>query len=260
MKCIQLDNLRLTYRRGKVRALDGIHLEIDHSSFLGLCGPNGAGKSTLIRILAGLIRHDHGRIRLFEQEISSGSYAHRQRIGFVLDKPTYIERLTCKEFLRFAGAMYNVPREQTESRVEELLRFFDLSDVEERLIETYSKGMKQKVSLAAAVIHEPELLVLDEPFDGIDPKSTEEIRQMLLQMNQKGITIVITTHILEWIESLCTECAIIHKGRVVFQSRMDRLESQLKRLGNSEKRATLKEIFLQVTSEDRPHNSLSWLT
>ena len=119
--------------------------------------------------------------------------------------------------------------------------------------------MKQKVSLAAAIIHKPDLLILDEPFDGIDPSSTEEIKQNLLQMNRKGITIVITTHILEWIESLCTECAIIHKGQVVFQSRMDQLESQLKRLG-SEKGTTLKDIFLQVTSEDRPHKSLSWLT
>ena len=259
MKCIQLDNLSLTYRRGRITALDDLHLEVDRGSFLGLCGPNGAGKSSVIRVLAGLTRHDRGRIRLFQEEIRPGSFTHRRRMGFVLDHAAYVDRLTGKEFLKFVGTMYEVPGERLQGRVAELLRFFDLSDVEDRTIDTYSKGMKQKVSLAAAIIHEPDLLILDEPFDGIDPTSTEEIRQILLRMNRKGATVVITTHVLEWIESLCTECAIIHKGKVVFQSRMDRLESRLKALGDGGTRASLKDIFLKVTSVERPHKSLSWL-
>ena len=260
MKCIQLDNLCLTYRRGKVKALDDLHLAVDRGAFLGLCGPNGAGKTTLIRVLAGLIRQDRGEIRLFDREIRPAAFAHRRRMGFVLDRPTYFPRLTCREFLGFAGAMYEIPRSSLEARVDELLGFFDLTEVEERLIDTYSKGMKPKVSLAAAIIHEPDLLILDEPFDGIDATSTEEIRQVLLRMNQRGLTIIITTHILEWIESLCTECAIIHKGQVVLHSRMDDLESRFAGLGDGNTNATLRDVFLHVTSADRPDKSLSWLT
>ncbi len=259
MKCIQLDNLHLEYQRGKIKALDGLNLQVDHGSFLGLLGQNGAGKTTLIHILAGLIAQNCGQIRLFNQEIRSDSFAHRQRIGFVLDQPTYFDRLTCREFLKFAGVMYDVPKHELDNKVEELLRFFDLTDAEDRWIHTYSKGMKQKVSLAAAIIHEPDLLILDEPFDGIDTTSTEEIKQILLRMNQKGVTIVLTSHILEWIESLCTECAILHKGQVVFHSRIDQLELQLKRLNDSKTKASLRDVFLQVTSGDRTHKSLSWL-
>ena len=131
---------------------------------------------------------------------------------------------------------------------------------EDKWIETYSKGMKQKVSIAAAIIHEPDLLILDEPFDGIDATSAEEIKEILLQMNKKGVTIVITSHQLELIEALCTECAILHKGQIVFQSKMDELEKQLQESGDSKGQTSLKEIFLQVTSADRPHKSLSWLS
>jgi ABC-2 type transport system ATP-binding protein len=181
-------------------------------------------------------------------------------MGFVLDQPLYFDRLTCREFLGFVGVMYDLPKADVNNRVEELIRFFDLTEAADRFIETYSKGMKQKVSLAAAILHEPVLLVLDEPFDGIDAASAEEIRQLLLRMNRKGVTILITSHILEFIESLCTECAILHKGRVVFQSRMDELEMQLQRSGDNEQRTSLRDIFLQVTSADRPHKSLSWLS
>lgn len=260
MKCIQLDNLHLEYRRGKTKALNGLNLQVDQGSFLGLVGPNGSGKTTLIHILAGLLKQDRGQIRLFNQEILSASFSHRQRMGFVLDQPVYFDRLTCREFLMFAGKMYEIPKEELEGKVEELLRFFDLMDAEDKWIETYSKGMKQKVSIAAAIIHEPDLLILDEPFDGIDATSAEEIKEILLQMNKKGVTIVITSHQLELIEALCTECAILHKGQIVFQSKIDELEKQLQESGNSKAQTSLKEIFLQITSADRPHKSLSWLS
>ena len=160
----------------------------------------------------------------------------------------------------FAGRMYEISKEELEGKVEELLRFFDLMDAEDKWIETYSKGMKQKVSIAAAIIHEPDLLILDEPFDGIDAASAEEIKEILLQMNKKGVTIVITSHQLELIEALCTECAILHKGQIVFQSKIDELEKQLQESDNSKAQTSLKEIFLQITSADRPHKSLSWLS
>ncbi len=260
MNAIQFYDLSKRYRKNSVRALDSLCLEIKKGQLFGLVGPNGAGKTTLIHIIAGLIRRTSGKMVIFDQEIGKTDFLFRRRIGFVLDRPMYFGRLTVKEYLEFVAGMYDMPKQDVHGKIEELVAFFDLEPVARNYIETYSKGMKQKVSLAAAIIHEPDLLILDEPFDGIDATSAEEIEQILFRMNQKGVTIVITSHILEWIESLCTECAIIHRGRVAFQSMMDGLELQLQNPGDDKTKASLKDIFLQVTSADRRHKSLSWLS
>ena len=260
MNAIQFHNLSKHYRNGSVKALDSLCVKIKQGQLFGLVGPNGAGKTTLIYIIAGLIRRSSGKMVIFNQEIGKMDFFFRQRIGFVLDRPMYFDKLTVKEYLEFVAGMYNIAKQDTQSKIEELVNFFDLEPVAGNYIETYSKGMKQKVSLAAAIIHEPDLLILDEPFDGIDANSAEEIKQLLLQMNEKGVTIVITSHQLELIETLCTECAILHKGKIVFQSKIDELEKQLQASGNSKAQTSLKEIFLQITSSDRPHKSLSWLS
>ena len=259
MRYVKLRNLHKRYRMGLVRALDGMNLKIDQGSLCGLVGPNGAGKTTLIYILAGLKRQDSGQVFLFEQEIKRDTFALRQRMGFVLDRPLYFEKLTCREFLRFTGAMYDLPKDEVHRKIEELLHFFDLVEVADRFIETYSKGMKQKVSLAAAIVHEPQLLVLDEPFDGIDPGSSEAIKRILVRMTEKGVTILITSHVLEMIETLCTECAIMHRGKIIFQSRMDEFERRVKKIGDEKTIGSLREVFLQITSSRHRHKTLSWL-
>ena len=155
--------------------------------------------------------------------------------------------------------MYGVERETTRHRIEELLEFFDLATVARDFVETYSKGMKQKLSVAAAIIHEPDLLILDEPLDGIDVASGEDITRILLQMNRSGVTIMITSHVLEMVETLCSDVAIVDNGRVVFHSPMDELERSLQMSDAAETKVSLRDVFLQITSPDRPHKTLSWL-
>lgn len=260
MIAIQVAKLSKLYKKGNVKALDNLSVSVTKGSVFGLIGPNGAGKTTLIYIIAGLIRRSSGKMVIFHKEIGNRDFLFRQRIGFVLDRPMYFDKLTVKEYLEFVAGMYDIPKQDTQGKIEELVSFFDLEPAVRNYIETYSKGMKQKVSIAAAIIHEPDLLILDEPFDGIDTTSAEEIKEILLQMNKKGVTIVITSHQLELIEALCTECAILHKGQIVFQSKIDELEKQLQASGNTKAQTSLKEIFLQITSADRPHKSLSWLS
>ena len=218
MEAIGITALSKQYAHGKHKALDNLSLVLDAGTSLGLIGVNGAGKTTLLHVIAGLIKRDSGSVRLFGKEIHAGDYAYKRRVGFLLDKAFYFEKLTPAEYLEFAAGMYGLQSAESRQKTEELLAFFDLVDSADVLTERLSRGMKQKVSLAAAIIHEPELLILDEPFDGIDVPSAEAIRQILLKMNDGGVTVLITSHNLEIVETLCTECAIIDKGKSVPES------------------------------------------
>lgn len=260
MSAIRVENLCKSYRKDKVQALDNLCIKIEKGSLFGLIGLNGAGKSTLIAILSGLIRRDAGKVFILEDEIEDHDYLYKRRVGFVLDQPLYIDKLTAREYLEFVAGMYGLPEDDASRKIEELLDFFDLKDADRAYIETYSKGMKQKVSLAAAIIHDPDLLILDEPFEGIDVPSAEAIRRILVQMAGRGVTVLITSHVLEIIETLCTECAIIDKGRIVFQSRIDALATRLKEMGKDRSlAASLRDVFLQIISSPQDHKTLSWL-
>lgn len=260
MNAICIETLCKTYRRAGVRALDRLCMKVEKGSLFGLVGPNGAGKSTLIYIIAGLVRRDAGKMFILEDEVKDHDYLYKRRVGFVLDKPLYIDKLTAREYLQFVAGMYGLSKDDSARKIKELLEFFDLTETDEAYIETYSKGMRQKVSLAAAIIHEPDLLILDEPFDGIDVPSAEAIKRVLVQMTRRGVTVLITSHMLEMIESLCTECAIMDKGKVVFQSRMDVLDVRLKEMSENGRTATsLRDVFLQITSSQQDHKTLSWL-
>ena len=246
-----------TYRKGKVKALDGLTLEVVRGSILGIVGANGAGKSTLINAVAGLVRLDNGSIEISGREISSNPL-YKRETGFVLEQPVYLEKLSAREYLEFTGGMFGLTKENVQRKVDELLAFFDLEDNQSELIESYSKGMKRKVSLAAAIIHEPELLILDEPFEGVDIQTTDSIVQILKRMQQLECAILLSSHLLELVESLCTHCAVIDKGKIVLQGRMDGLEELLKSLGR-ERTMSLREIFLKITSDPNSAKHLSWL-
>lgn len=259
MKCIEFIDIYKTFQNGTIKALDGVNLSVEQGCLFGLVGSNGAGKTTLINILAGLRRQDSGRMLFQQNEILPDAFAYRQLIGFVPEDPLYLDRLTGKEFLQFTGTMYNLNKIDIQSRVDELIGFFNLDDDASRFIETYSKGMKQKISLAAAMIHQPRLLVLDEPFEGLDTSSSEDIKDALKHMVKKGITVIITSHSMELIEALCQECAILHKGNVVFQSQMNELGHNYKNASGRELEKSLKEIFIDITSPDYRKKRLSWL-
>lgn len=263
VKSIELRGLRKRYRNGVV-ALDGLDLSVPGSCIFGLLGPNGAGKSTALNIIAGIVRKDAGSVFLWGNQIGDNDYAYKREVGFVLEKPHYIEKLTVKEYLEFAAVMYGIDPVEACDRVDELITFFELDDKKNEWIETYSAGMKKKVALAAALIHRPKLLLLDEPLESIDPLSASIIKDNLRLMADRGMTVLLTSHTLDTAEKLCDEVAIIHEGKRVLQTRMADLHDALGDSLDEKTPGTLEKAFLDVILEEndatsRRRNRLSWL-
>ena len=257
MNAIETDHLTKIYKK-KIRALDDCSLAIPESCIFGLIGPNGAGKSTMMNIWAGILNRSGGGFSILGETIHIGDFEYKRQIGFVLEKPHYIEKLTVEEYLNFCGAMYEIDTETVKSRTDELLDFFDLEEKASVLIENCSTGMKKKVSLAAVLIHRPRLLILDEPFEGIDPVSVKQIKDNLRLMSERGITIVLSSHNLDTVERLCDEVAIINKGRIIYQEKTD----QIREKAESHEYDSLEELFVDLISEherDGKSERLSWL-
>lgn len=261
MNAIEIQNLKKIYKKN-VLAVENFSMLVPESSIFGLLGPNGAGKSTIMNILAGIIRRTGGEISILDESINGDDYEYKRNVGFVLEEPHYIERLTVKEYLVFCGAMYGIKPDEIEKRIGELIDFFNLKEKENDWIETCSTGMKKKVSLAAALIHQPKLLILDEPFEGIDPVSAKQIKENLRMMSDRQITVVISSHNLDTVEKLCDEVAIINKGKLVLQVKTKDIRTRIKEDINQETYESLEELFVDVVSEDdrsKKTKKLSWL-
>ncbi|MCL5020290.1 MAG: ABC transporter ATP-binding protein [Bacteroidetes bacterium] len=261
MKAVELIGLEKAYRKD-VRALDGLNLDVEEGSLLGFVGPNGAGKSTTINIVSGLVRKDAGQVRLLGEEIQPTDFEYKRKIGFVLENPRYIDKLTPREYLRFVAGMYNLGAKEANGRIDELLDFLDLEAKRKARIETLSAGMKKKVSLAAALIHRPKILILDEPLEAIDPVSAKAIKDNLKLMVQNGATVLLSSHVLDTVEKLCDEIAIINKGRIVFRSRMEDIRARLKDALGQDTYSSLEEIFVEVVTQSSGggvEKRLSWL-
>lgn len=261
MNAIEIQNLKKIYKK-KVLAVDDFSMVVPESSIFGLLGPNGAGKSTIMNILAGIIRRTDGDISILDESINDDDYEYKRKVGFVLEEAHYIERLTVKEYLNFCGAMYGIKTNEIEKRTNELIDFFSLKEKENDWIETCSTGMKKKVSLAAALIHQPRLLILDEPLEGIDPVSAKQIKENLRMMADRHITVVISSHNLDTVEKLCDEVAIINKGKLVLQVKTKDIRTRIKEKMNQETYESLEELFVDVVSDDNERQNpkkLSWL-
>lgn len=261
MNAIEIKNLRKAYRKSPY-AVNKLSLTIPTSSIFGILGPNGAGKSTVMNILAGIVKKTSGEIKILGEIIHEDNYEYKRNIGFVLEQPHYLDKLTVKEYLNFAGAMYGIDQEEVEKRTDELITFFDLKEKQDNWIEKYSKGMKKKVSLAAAMIHQPDLYILDEPLEGIDPTSAKEVKDNFRLMAKNGVTVVISSHNLDTVEKFCSEVAIINKGKLVFQSKTANIRKKIKNEINQEVYNSLEEIFVDVVSEKdirKEVKKLSWL-
>jgi ABC-2 type transport system ATP-binding protein len=261
VKAIELYGLQKSYSK-HVRALDGLDLAVNEGRILGFVGPNGAGKSTTINIIAGLIKKNAGTVKLLGEEIHPTDYEYKRNIGFVLEKPRYIDKLSAREYLRFVAGMYGIKEGESESRIDELLDFLDLAQKKRARIETFSAGMKKKVSLAAAIIHQPRILILDEPLEAVDPVSAKAIKDNLKLMVQKGTTVLLSSHVLDTVEKFCDEIAIINKGKIVFQSKMEEIRGKLKDELGQETYSSLEEIFVEVVTENDANGvekKLSWL-
>jgi ABC-2 type transport system ATP-binding protein len=258
---IAISTEKLTRRFGALTAVDGMDLEVESGQFFGFLGPNGAGKSTTIKMLTGLLAPTSGRMALLGIDFAQHPVEVKRQIGVVPEGMGLFERLTAPEYLQFVGRMYGLDKATTRKRSDELLEFMQLADRSKTIIADFSHGMQKKLALAAAVIHGPRILFLDEPFEGVDALAAGALKELLARMTGRGVTIFLTSHVLEIVERLCSHVAIIKKGRLVAQGSIEQLRSGIKSAeGHS---LTLEDIFLSVVGEGsaRPQlEELSWLT
>jgi ABC-2 type transport system ATP-binding protein len=258
---IATQGLRRTF--GPLTAVDNVNLVVEAGQFFGFLGPNGAGKSTTIKMLTGLLAPSAGTIEVLGTDLVANPVAVKQQIGVVPEGMALAGRLTGPEYLNFVGRMYGLTRETAAQRAVELLEFMQLANESKKLVADYSHGMQKKLALAAAVIHAPKVLFLDEPFEGVDAIAAGTLKSMLQGMISRGATIFLTSHVLEIVERLCSHVAIINRGQLVAQGSLDELRSgvraQVHDQSGSEK-LTLEEIFLQVVGGAKETGQeLSWL-
>ena len=237
---------------GEVRAVDGLDLRVEAGKFFGFLGPNGAGKSTTIKMFTGLLAPTRGTIRILGENLADADRARevRRRVGVVPENLALFDNLTAREYLTFIGRMYLLPAATVRERCDELLAVMDLANEEKKLTLEYSHGMKKKLALAAALLPNPELLFLDEPFEGVDAVSSRVLRDMLKRCVARGATVFLTSHVLEIVERLCTDVAIIARGKLVCQASMD----QIQRDGSLEER-----FLAAVGGGQLEAQRLSWL-
>ncbi len=235
---------RLTKRYGDFTAVDGLSLQVARGEIFGFLGPNGAGKTTTIRMMMGLLQPTGGRIRLGGFDLAEQPIDAKRLAGFVPDRPFLYEKLTAVELLRFCADLYEVPASVREPRLEKLLGIFDLSEWAGELIESYSHGMKQRLAFAAALLHEPQLLVVDEPMVGMDPRGARVLRSLLRSLALGGTTLFLSTHSLEVAEALCDRIGIIQSGKLIAIGTLDELRS---RAGDATR---LEEVFLKLTGAE----------
>src|SRR5262244_3701225 len=251
----------LTRSFGALTAVDNVDLRVAPGQFFGFLGPNGAGKSTTIKMLTGLLLPTAGRVSLLGIDFARCPVEAKRQIGVVPEGMGLFERLTGPEYLEFVGRMYGLDKATTRKRSEELLEFMQLADRSRTLIADYSHGMSKKLALAAAVIHGPRILFLDEPFEGVDALAAGALKELLGRMTERGVTIFLTSHVLEIVERLCSHVAIIAKGRLVAQGSLEELRAGI--AGEEGRQTTLEEIFLSVVGQggaERPNvEELSWL-
>jgi len=232
---------QLVKRYGEKAAVDGVSLEVHGGEIFGFLGPNGAGKTTTIKVIVGLLQPTSGTVRVGGHDVQKEPLQAKASSGYVPDEPHLYPKLTGRELLRFVGDLYGVTGEQVERRIDELLRLFDLTPAADDTIDSYSHGMRQKTALAAALVHDPKVLVLDEPTVGLDPKSARLIKDLLRQMAERGAAVFLSTHILEIAENMCDRIGIINQGRLIASGTM----AELRSLGTGE--SSLEDIFLSLT-------------
>jgi ABC-2 type transport system ATP-binding protein len=263
----------LTRRFGELTAVDNVTLSVAPGQFFGFLGPNGAGKSTTIKMLTGLLAPTSGKIEILGLDFQKNLVDVKRQIGVVPEGMALFGRLTGSEFLNFAGRMYGLSRETAAKRAAELLDFMQLADQPKKLVTDYSHGMQKKLAMAAAVIHAPKVLFLDEPFEGVDAIAAGTLKAMLQGMIARGATIFLTSHVLEIVERLCSHVAIIDKGRLVAQGSLEELRAGVEaqtpatsavgsRNGStpSGEKMTLEQIFLRIVGGERhTDQELSWL-
>ena len=278
MDALAISTRALTRTFGSLVAVQDVNLDVSPGQFFGFLGPNGAGKSTTIKMLTGLLAPTSGSISILGIDLAAGPIEIKHQIGVVPEGMALFGRLTGAEYLNFVGRMYGLDRSTAASRAAELLDFMQLAEQPKTLVTDYSHGMQKKLALAAAVIHGPRILFLDEPFEGVDAIASGTLKSMLQRMISRGATIFLTSHVLEIVERLCSHVAIIHRGRLVAQGSLEDLRAGVAAqshaaLANADaslatgeqpltpgEKLTLEQIFLRIVGGSRTvGQELSWL-
>jgi ABC-2 type transport system ATP-binding protein len=222
-------------------AVRDVSFQVYGGEIFGFLGPNGAGKTTTIKVIVGLLQPTSGLVKVAGYDVQAQPLAAKAACGYVPDESNLYPKLSARELLHFVGDLYEMEGQQVERRIDELLRLFDLAEAGDDLIDSYSHGMRQKTALAAALMHDPQVLVLDEPTAGLDPKSARLIKDILRQMANRGAAVFLSTHILEIAERMCDRIGIINKGELIAVGTM----SELRAAGRGE--TSLEDIFLSLT-------------
>jgi ABC-2 type transport system ATP-binding protein len=240
---IEIANLTKAY--GKVVALNDVSLEVGAGEILGLLGPNGAGKSTLMKIVVGILRPTTGYVKVGGSDVAEEPEAAKRNVGYLPENPSLYPGLTLSEFLRFMGKIRDVPDDALADKIAEALMTFSLEEKADAMMGALSKGMKQKVALIAATLHDPKVLVLDEPLTALDPKTQVFVNSWIASQGKRGTTVLLSTHHLEIAQDHATRIAIIDKGSIVALGALD----SLRKMADAGKDARLDEVFLKLTAE-----------
>ncbi len=262
-----VETVNLGRNFGDFVAVENLSLNVRRGSFFGFLGPNGAGKSTTIKMLTGLLAPSSGGIRVMGRDLAAEPLEVKRRIGVVPEDLNLFERLTGAEMLSFTGRMYGLGKAEIAVRSPELLDLMELRSEPRKLIVEYSHGMKKKLSLACALIHRPEILFLDEPFEGVDAIAARTLKDLLARLTARGLTVFLTSHVLEIVERLCTDIAIIAQGKLLAAGSLDELRQGI-RLEDGEEAGergpiSLEEYFIHIVGGTRPESEeevLQWLT
>lgn len=238
-----IELISLTKRYANTLAVDDLSLTVGAGEIFGFLGPNGAGKTTTIRMMMGLLQPSAGRVLLGGHDLATDDIAAKQLCGFVPDRPHIYEKLTGSEFLDFVAGLYQVDAAVAALRRDQLLQLFDLTQWATELVESYSHGMKQRLVMAAALIHSPRILIVDEPMVGMDPRGARLLKRTFRQLARGGVTVFMSTHSLEVAEETCDRIGIINEGRLIAMGTVD----ELRRQAGSHSNSRLETIFLTLT-------------
>jgi ABC-2 type transport system ATP-binding protein len=247
-----IDIENLTKKFGTMTAVDNLCLQIAKGEFFGFLGPNGAGKTTTIKMLTGVLKPTKGKVRLDGHDITQSPQKAKSICSYIPDRPFLYEKLSGREFLHFITGIYNIAKNYYETRMEELLQLFELDRWGDELIESYSHGMRQKLVIIAALLHEPKIIIIDEPLVALDPKGIRLVKKIFKDYCQRGATIFMSTHNLNLAEELCTCIGIIHQGKLAAVGSREQL-----RMSAHSKQHNLEDIFLKLTEEEDEHLAAS---
>ena len=238
---IEVLGVSKSYNRGALKALSQVDLTVNNGEIFGFLGPNGAGKTTLIKILTGILNADQGQVLINGIDIRKGADRGKLQIGYVPDDPNLFSRLTGSDYLKFMADMYQVSKETRQKEIPKLLERFDMTAAVGDLLQSYSHGMKQKIIVIGALLHQPPVWILDEPMTGLDPKSSFSLKEMMREHADAGNTVFFSTHVLDVAEKICDRMAIINKGKMIFQGTMDEIHRHFR------ENQSLENIFLELT-------------